>query len=112
MIDSGNYLASVSCSSTTFCVAVDSAGNILGYNGKKWSHPLSIDGTNYLEYVSSVGKKFSVSVDDDKQAIQTPGAKKGTSTVIDTGDASLKSVPCASTKFCVTLDYGADYMVG
>ena len=102
----------MSCTSTTFCAAVDSAGNILGYNGKKWSAPVSIDGTNWLSSVSCVGGKFCVSVDYDKQAIQTPGAKKGTVTVADPGDVYLESVSCASTTFCVAVDYGADYMIG
>jgi len=34
---------SVSCPTAGFCVAVDSVGNILTYNGSSWSSPKSID---------------------------------------------------------------------
>jgi hypothetical protein len=45
-IDSVGYstIASVSCPSATFCVAVDDVGDALTYNGTSWSAPTKIHG--------------------------------------------------------------------
>jgi hypothetical protein len=42
-VDSYYDMPSVSCSSSTFCVAADSVGNELMYNGHAWSVPTNID---------------------------------------------------------------------
>jgi hypothetical protein len=42
-VDSYYDMPSVSCPRSTFCVAVDSVGNELMYNGHTWSAPTNID---------------------------------------------------------------------
>ena len=49
-IDQGAALKSVSCTSTTFCMAADSNGNVLAYDGENWS--ISTSTGNLLGAVS------------------------------------------------------------
>ena len=57
--DSEPYLTSVSCTSSSFCVALDS-GNAIIYNGTDWSSPQWIDPDFGLDSVSCVSVSFCV----------------------------------------------------
>jgi hypothetical protein len=37
-----NFPTAVSCTSARFCLAADSAGNVLTWNGVVWSAPVSV----------------------------------------------------------------------
>ena len=73
-IDLNGGLTSVSCSSPTFCVAVDKSGQSVTYapNAKgepKWGQPLSIPGVGSLTSVSCVSSTFCVAVDANGDAV-------------------------------------------
>ena len=40
---SGQPLNSVSCASSTYCVAVSASGNVFTYNGTSWCGPAAVD---------------------------------------------------------------------
>jgi hypothetical protein len=66
-----DQLDSVSCTSPTFCAAVDYNGNVFTFNGKTWSTPVSIDpepvlGVDSVSYTSS---SFCAAVDDYGNAL-------------------------------------------
>ena len=65
LIDGGEGLSSVSCTSTTFCMAVDSGGDALRYNGSTWSSPSAIVSGEGLTSVSctSTSSAFCIAVD-------------------------------------------------
>lgn len=44
-IDGGNLLTSVSCTSSSFCVAADEVGNVFVFNGSSWSAADSVFGS-------------------------------------------------------------------
>lgn len=58
-----SYLASVSCPSASFCVAVDWGGRALTYDGSSWSVPLTIDPGHALSSVSCPSELFCAAVD-------------------------------------------------
>ena len=101
-IDSSELL-SVSCSSDSFCVAVDAAGNAVTFNGTEWSAPLKVDGSTQLNSVSCPSSSFCVAVDEAGDAVTFNGTSWGAPEAIDSGTA-LSSVSCVSSSFCVAVD--------
>ena len=90
----GVAIRSVSCATASFCVAVDTAGNALTYNGTHWTAPTSIDGTTQLNSVSCATTSFCVAVDSDGTALTTTdGGSHWTSNDLD-GSTNLNSVSC------------------
>jgi hypothetical protein len=104
---SGN-LRSISCPTTTFCMAVDDYGNnALMWNGTAWTAPVSIDpGGATVEFTSvSCGSASScVAVDTSGNALTWNGASWSAPVSVDPGGAGLRSVSCPSSSFCVAVD--------
>jgi hypothetical protein len=108
LIDRNELLASVSCPSASFCVAVDgSGGNAITYNGKSWSAPKRIDtGTGQaVMSVSCPTASFCVAVDNLGRAITYNGKSWSAPKDIDTVQfPELLSVSCPTASFCVAID--------
>jgi hypothetical protein len=92
-------LTSVSCVSTSFCLAVDSAGGALIYDGSTWT--TSTVDTDELTSVSCVSATFCVAVDVAGRALAYTG---GWSAPTPLGTPPLTAVSCATTAFCVAAD--------
>jgi hypothetical protein len=60
----GVSLDSVSCASSSFCMAVDAQGDALTYTNGSWSSPTAISGAGVLDSVSCTSASFCVAVDD------------------------------------------------
>ncbi len=104
-IDSGIFLVDVSCATTTFCVAIDSNGNEITYNGEKWSKPKNIDmnlGPLKLNAISCSSNIFCVVVDLTGNAIIYNGNSWSRPRKIDA--VSLTSISCPNTNNCVSVD--------
>jgi hypothetical protein len=112
-------LNSVSCPSTSLCVAVDEAGHVLTSTNPAggagaWSAPVSIDPGKALDQVSCPSMSLCVAVDDDGSALvstnPTGGAAAWKVTKIDPnaeqplGGNSAAVVSCPTTSFCVVVD--------
>jgi hypothetical protein len=99
-------LTSVSCPSTSFCVAVDWYGNYLTYNGSSWSAPASVGNEDYLTSVSCASASFCAAVDLSGHSLTYNGSSWSTPTLLDTlgEDQYMYSVSCASSLFCVAVD--------
>ena len=106
-IDTNPNLTSVSCASTTFCVAGDSSGNVITWNGSTWSSPVNIDSSNDLSSVSCASATFCVAVDSSGNAITWNGTSWSIPVNIDSSN-NLSSVSCASATFCVAVDYAGN----
>ena len=107
-IDTNPYLTSVSCASATLCVAVDSSGNAIAWNGTTWSSPVNIDSSNTLTSVScAASTTFCVAVDSSGNAIAWNGTTWSSPVNIDSSN-NLASVSCASATFCVAVDYAGN----
>ncbi len=109
-IDHHNRLTSVSCSSPTFCAAVDTLGNAVTYNGTRWSPPATVDPGKAFSSASSVScpsATFCVAVDSSGHALIYNGTSWSAPTNIDNSD-SVPSVSCPSASFCVAVDFNGN----
>ncbi len=59
---------SVSCASSTYCVAVSASGNVFTFNGTSWSGPDATDAGHDLVSVSCPSTSFCMAVDSSGQA--------------------------------------------
>lgn len=105
-VDGTTTLNGVACTSTTSCVAVDPAGNVLdltiGSGGEASASKQNIDGSNSLTAVACTSTTC-VTVDDHGYAFVSHDSGK-TWTVLYHAEAGLTSVSCASATLCVTVD--------
>jgi len=67
--NNGEFGFFVSCSSSTFCMGVDDSGHILAWNGKYWSGPSDVDGTNSIDSISCPASSFCMAVDESGNAL-------------------------------------------
>jgi hypothetical protein len=101
-IDQGNSLASVSCPTTSYCAAVDSAGNLLTDTDGVWSTPQSIDGSTALVSIACTSASFCIA-DDTQGAILVE--ENGRWTISDSTNNTLGQVSCVSSSFCAADGY-------
>ncbi len=100
-------LASVSCATPHFCVAVDYFGYRVTWNGAKWSSPTLIDLTKGFGSVSCASSSLCVALDDYGNALTWNGVKWSSPASIDTstGDGPWSdSVSCPSPSFCAAVN--------
>ncbi len=97
----GGGWSGISYTSTTACVAVDSYGRALTYNGTSWSSS-DVDSGRDLSSVSCTSASFCVAVDTSGNALTYNGTSWSSSDV-DSG-RDLSSVSCTSASFCVAVD--------
>ena len=72
-IDPNTLLTSVSCPTTTFCVAVDNSGDAFSYDGSSWSGPTTVSAGDDLADVSCATAEFCVTLDDAGNAFSKTG---------------------------------------
>jgi hypothetical protein len=96
-------MASVSCSSPSFCAAVDNGSNAFTFNGTSWSSATAIDPGGRLSTVSCPSASFCAAVDYGSNAFTFNGTSWSSATAIDPG-SYLQAVSCASASFCVAID--------
>jgi hypothetical protein len=102
-------LISVSCSSATFCMALNSYGGSLVYNGTSWSAGPAVMAGDALSSVSCVSSTFCAALDYNGRGFIYKGHSWSAPTTLAAG-AAMPSVSCATTSFCVAVDgdTGAD----
>lgn len=64
-IDGSKDLSAISCPSTSFCMAIDTSGDWLKYNGTTWSTPSSIGDSYTIEGLSCTSASFCLAVDEE-----------------------------------------------
>jgi len=104
----GGPLTSVSCPTTTFCMAVDDAGNALIYTNGTWSTPDYIDTNEDLASVSCPTTTFCMAVGFTDALTYTNGTWS-TPDNIDPNGGGPNSVSCPTTTFCMAV--GSGYFV-
>ena len=114
-------MASVSCSSPSFCAAVDNGSNAFTFNGTSWSPAAVIDPGNVLSTVSCPSARFCAAVDgNDGNVVTFDGTSWAAPVNIDAEAAHsdrtpvlifLMSVSCLSAVFCVAGDSIGDAFV-
>jgi RHS repeat-associated protein len=108
--DSTRTMDAVSCTSSTFCAAVDTSGYATIYNGTTWSTPSDIDATRSVDAVSCTSSTFCVAVGASGYAAVYSGSWAAASDVDST--RTMDAVSCTSSTFCEAADesgYAAKY---
>ena len=107
-IDSLANLVSISCPSTTFCVAVDAAGNYVSYNGTTWSTPAATGAGAFTSRtsVSCSSSSFCAAVSASGSAVEFDGTTWGAPSSIDTN--SVSAISCPSDGSCTAVDAGGN----
>jgi hypothetical protein len=127
-IDPAGDIGAVSCSSPSFCVAVDAVGNSLTWNGKRWAltqglEPPSNDGDSLTavscvsatraapavishkkHHKKSLPGQFCMVGDSAGNALMGNRYKWSTLSSVDSSGSGLMSISCASDKFCAAVD--------
>jgi frataxin-like iron-binding protein CyaY len=96
-----NFLRSVSCPTTNFCVAVDESGYEFTYTNGTWSSGQQID-TYPFYSVSCPTANFCVAVDGNGYEFTYTNGTWSSGQQLNTGT----SVSCPTTNFCVAVDNG------
>jgi hypothetical protein len=101
-IDSGNSLNSVSCSTASFCIAVDGEGQAFTFDGTSWSGPQSVDPGQELVSVSctTTPSIFCAAVDNEGNGFSYSGSWSATFVDMHTPT----SVSCVTATYCQVAD--------
>ncbi len=113
-VDTGSSdLFSVSCTSVSFCMAVDWLGNALSFDGSGWSTPTVIDPSatsgNFgvtPPFVSCPSTTACVAVDGAGKAIVYSNGTWGAPVSVDS--KGFSSLSCPTTSFCAAVDNGGN----
>jgi RHS repeat-associated protein len=100
-IDSTRSVNAVSCTSSTFCVAVGASGYAAIYTGS-WASASDVDSSRSIDAVDCVSTTFCVTGDTAGYSAKYTGTW-ATATDIDS-TRSIATIACTSSTFCVTGD--------
>ncbi len=107
-VDAGHSIVAMSCPTSSFCAAVDSAGNGLTWNGgnlaTSWTLK-NIDGSNSFNAISCYSPTFCLAVDNFGNAFTYQGTWAATTSP---GDI-LTAVSCFSATECYVADRTGNY---
>lgn len=106
----GNGVADLSCPTSTFCMAVDTHGDALSFDGSTWSAPYHIDSQSneYLDWVGCASSSFCIAVDSFKDDTYTWNGSTwvGPSVALWGPNGGINPISCTSASFCVSLAGG------
>lgn len=105
-------LREISCAAPRRCAAVDDDGDVLRFDGTRWSAPSAVPESSGVAAISCAGPSFCMAVDDgDAQAHRLAGSgwsNAGTLALSTPARGSEPDVPdavaCTSASFCAALD--------
>ena len=98
----GNALHSVSCVSTSFCVAVGNGGDEITYNGSTWSTPTKVGILGYIQSVSCHSEAFCVAATSEGETATYDGSTWSPAARLSEGAAS-GALSCATESFCLAV---------
>ena len=107
-----NALADISCAQTSFCAAVDRAGDVITFNGTNWSPPNKVDTApnDYFDAISCPSSAFCAAVSGEGRAATYNAGHWSALTTLDSSAAFL-DVSCPSVSFCMaTANDGRSYV--
>ncbi len=93
----------VSCTSSSFCKAVDNDGEVASYSGSSWSVASAVDSTRTINAISCPTTSFCAAVDNSGYITTYNGTSWATPADKD-GSHALEAVSCTSSSFCVATD--------
>ena len=108
-VDTNGNVQSVSCTSTTFCMTVDSGGYEVTWNGTTWSSPTSIDSTGNLTSVSCPSITFCMAVDKSYNYITWSTSGWSTPKSVTGASSAILTLSCPNSATCVAGDASGNY---
>ena len=93
----------MSCTSSSFCAAVDQEGGIVEDDNSEWNH-LVIDGSTVINSVSCTSVGDCLVVDGAGNVFRLSGGHWSGPQDID-GAADFQGISCASQHFCAAVGY-------
>lgn len=108
-----NVGEAVSCSSATFCVALDNFGEAFTWAGGQWSRAFKFDPglMNEGDAVSCASQSDCVVVDGQGVTTTWNGRTWSASRRIDTINGGLNDVSCPTPQFCIAVDASGQALV-
>jgi hypothetical protein len=97
----GGGIQALSCTSSTFCEAVDYAGQALSFNGSAWSQPGSVYTAGTVAALSCASRSFCLAGDDLGNVAAFGAAGWGAPTALSATNTQVTAVACAATGSCV-----------
>jgi hypothetical protein len=101
-IDHLGALGSVSCVSTSWCMAADTGGNILHFNGLTWSPPQHVLNAP-IDAVSCASAKFCAATTDDGHISYYRGTSWSAAANVNSGERVI-GLSCPLATFCMGVD--------
>jgi hypothetical protein len=105
----GWALTSVSCSSPSYCVAVDFYGRALAYDGDAWSGPIFVSEEEPTSVSCPRNSASCTVVTENGYAITFNGV--AASEPLKIAKRRLVSVSCALASFCAAVDWAGDALI-
>ncbi len=107
-VDSTIGPLSVTCPTTSLCVASDPQGNVATYDGTSWSAPSYVDTSgahmNSVSCATTTQSEFCAGVDNQGYVVTFNGTTWSQPNLIDPNGEGLVRVSCATVTFCVAVD--------
>jgi hypothetical protein len=97
---SRGILTSISCPTSTWCMAGDAYGNVTTYDGSGWSTPVVVDSRDYLYGMSCPTTTFCAAIDAYGYAVTFDGSGWSDPVRVSSADAEV-AVSCGSVDMCV-----------
>ena len=117
LIDRKASLASISCPTATFCVAIDFLGYVVTYDGTSWSKPSSTDLTNFAgppgsPEISCPSASFCMALGPlGQEEVTYNGTQWSSASQLPSGAKSkFASLSCTGPSFCVEAGLGEIYI--
>jgi hypothetical protein len=117
VIAPGDVIESASCTSPSFCMAVDYRGDALSYDGRSWSAPKKVDARGELGLlsVSCASGSFCVATDGDGRALVYNGASWSAPQQVvplapNAEEGAIYSISCPTSRFCMAVSTDGDFV--
>ena len=111
-VDGGHPIASVSCPTPSFCLALSPDGTSYRYDGTSWSAPISVIGTGPAPTPAAAdlacgSPTFCMAVPGGNEVVRWNGTSWVAAQTLG-GAQGLQALACVGNSFCVTVDGEGD----
>ena len=115
LIDPGHSITGISCPTSTWCMAVDDAGNIMNFANGIWSAPQLVDtgadvqvGQGEFDGVSCPTTAFCLAVSYDNGVSYYTNGTWSATAFTSLGTTDFSGVSCQSSTYCLASSLHAD----
>jgi hypothetical protein len=99
IVDPSGRLLSVSCPTTTWCMAADTGGDVITFDGSKWSKPTSVG----AKFVSCPSTTFCAAATFGHSLLTFNGSTWSTFSSVGPSDMTYEAISCSTAAHCIAL---------